>query len=233
MEKTIIEKVKKILSLAGNNPSEEEAQSAMLKAQEIMARHGLSMDDLYLQERLEAEVTHDSLTEYGKTSWWLKSLAGIIADNFRCNAYLGHKIGGYNTRIKLIGLREDVELAKEVFAFATKYLSHYSSKYIEKHRKKWWDASHSKKVKNDYVKGFLIGLRDKFKEQVEKNDWGLILAKDNAVTKVFKELNMRSASKTHAQSAGDNNAKSAGYHQGKKFLLTAGELEQSKKQTNK
>lgn len=34
MEKNIISKIEKLLALAGNNPSEAEAQAAMLKAQQ-------------------------------------------------------------------------------------------------------------------------------------------------------------------------------------------------------
>ena len=39
----MLEKVKKLLALAGNNPSEEEAQAAALKAQELIAQYNLDM----------------------------------------------------------------------------------------------------------------------------------------------------------------------------------------------
>ena len=35
----ILEKIEKLLALAGNNPSENEAISAALKAQELMAKY--------------------------------------------------------------------------------------------------------------------------------------------------------------------------------------------------
>ena len=41
----VLEKVKKLLALAGNNPSEAEAQAAALRAQELIARYNLSITD--------------------------------------------------------------------------------------------------------------------------------------------------------------------------------------------
>lgn len=38
----IADKIQKLLALAGNNPSEEEAQAALLKAQELMAEYIIS-----------------------------------------------------------------------------------------------------------------------------------------------------------------------------------------------
>ena len=42
-DKNIISKIEKLLALAGNNPSEAEAQAAMLKAQKLMAEHNLDL----------------------------------------------------------------------------------------------------------------------------------------------------------------------------------------------
>lgn len=37
----IADKIQKLLSLAGNNPSQEEAQAALLKAQKLMAQYNI------------------------------------------------------------------------------------------------------------------------------------------------------------------------------------------------
>ena len=63
MEK-IIEKVKKILELSKNNPSAEEAESAALKAQKLMAEYHISMAEIETmndvenisEKRVEVEV---------------------------------------------------------------------------------------------------------------------------------------------------------------------------------
>ena len=52
----IIKRIEKLLSLAGNNPSQEEAQSAMLMAQKLMAEHNLSMEAFQEKEPEKKEV---------------------------------------------------------------------------------------------------------------------------------------------------------------------------------
>ncbi|MCE5361558.1 MAG: DUF2786 domain-containing protein, partial [Acidithiobacillus sp.] len=42
----IKDKIAKLLALAGNNPNQAEAISALAKARELMAEHGLSERDL-------------------------------------------------------------------------------------------------------------------------------------------------------------------------------------------
>ena len=45
-EKNIISKIEKLLALAGNNPYEDEAQAAMLKAQQLMAENNRTKETL-------------------------------------------------------------------------------------------------------------------------------------------------------------------------------------------
>lgn len=42
----IADKIQKLLALAGNNPSQEEAQAALLKAQALMAKYNLKESDI-------------------------------------------------------------------------------------------------------------------------------------------------------------------------------------------
>ena len=61
-----IEKIKKLLALAGNNPSEEEAQAAMLKAQELLLQNGLTMEEVTSHgEPAKKEVTEEKLDGRG------------------------------------------------------------------------------------------------------------------------------------------------------------------------
>lgn len=53
MEERIIEKIRKCLVLANNNPSEEEAKAAALQAQKLLAKYNISMADV---TELEQEV---------------------------------------------------------------------------------------------------------------------------------------------------------------------------------
>ena len=42
----IADKIQKLLNLAGNNPNEEEAQAALLKAQKLMAQYNVDLESL-------------------------------------------------------------------------------------------------------------------------------------------------------------------------------------------
>lgn len=49
----IIEKIRKVLELSKNNPSIEEAKSAALKAQKLMAEYHVSMTEIEAIEDIE------------------------------------------------------------------------------------------------------------------------------------------------------------------------------------
>ena len=48
----ILSKVKKLLAVAEGSNYEQEAQNAMLKAQEFMLKHNLTMEDIEFKEEL-------------------------------------------------------------------------------------------------------------------------------------------------------------------------------------
>lgn len=52
----IIAKIKKVLELSKNNPSEEEAKSAALKAQRLMAEYHISMSEVEAVEDIDSIV---------------------------------------------------------------------------------------------------------------------------------------------------------------------------------
>lgn len=111
----IIDKVKKLLALTGS-PYADEAEAAMLKAQELLLKHGLTISEVETAEKPTVkEVAGEEVSTGRKRSaWWEKILAGIIGDNFRCIAYYRRKKPGFY----FLGLKEDVEVAKEVFSYA-------------------------------------------------------------------------------------------------------------------
>ena len=70
MNEKIIEKIRKCLELANNNPSEEEAKSAALMAQKLIAKYDISMADVedvasQCEEIVEEVVWFDSLVTWG------------------------------------------------------------------------------------------------------------------------------------------------------------------------
>lgn len=81
----IIEKVKKVLELSKNNPSAEEAKSAALKAQKLMAEYHISLSEIEAVE--DVENISEKQVDVGNGNKWKYFLAEIVAKNFRCKHF--------------------------------------------------------------------------------------------------------------------------------------------------
>lgn len=192
MENTaIIKKIEKLLSLAGNNPSAKEAEAAMLKAQQLMAEHNISLSQVGEKDSQVKEV----ITEWikgGQNCQWMRKLGNVVANNFRCTMMIGKGYG-----LVFVGLKEDVHICTQVFNFAANTLDNNMKKLRREYRRKGLSTDG---ISGDYSAGFIKGLSDKFQEQVERNNWGLILVKDEAVTEyVNKNRSSKAAGHGKAQ----------------------------------
>lgn len=209
MEKNIISKIGKLLALAGNNPSEQEAQAALLKAQQLMAEHNLDMTQFEEAGKIKKEAVKDYVEGYHNTNWAIR-LAQVICNNFRCNLLRSRGYG-----LVFIGLKDDVAICKAVFTFASQTLEKNMMKLRRQYRKQ---GKPTDGISGDYAAGFIAGLRDKYQEQVEKNNWGLILVKDALVEQLTQDIidpkGKRTSGKKLKQS-GDPGLYSKGYHDGK------------------
>jgi Protein of unknown function (DUF2786) len=213
----IINKVRKALALAQDNPSDEEAHAAMLAVQRLLVKHNLSMSDVEdLANEKEKNVSEDFVSDIsGRIPWWKKHLSIIIAENFKCKTFLA-KLGNYKGGIKFLGLEEDVLVAKSVYQYAEKILDTLATRYVQK---QYREKKPTKGVRNKYISGFLDGLDHKFKEQVEKNNWGLMIITDALVEQAIEDKKLRKASNSGIQPRFSDNqeAYDTGYEQGQDF----------------
>lgn len=84
---TIISRIRKLLALGGDENAEE-ATSAVLMAQRLIAKYGIGDDELHngmmdTSARITGIDTEPLVTAKG----WRWHLAHLIADNFRCKVY--------------------------------------------------------------------------------------------------------------------------------------------------
>lgn len=110
MEKeSIIKRVVKCLELAGSsNPNE--AASALRKAQELMAAHNISSEEI-----LAAQVTEKRVTS-GRASrppTWMGMLVNMVAEAFACEPISIQRFG--SGQIAFVGIDPAPELAGYVF----------------------------------------------------------------------------------------------------------------------
>lgn len=157
----VINKIRKVLELSKNNPSAEEAKSAALKAQRLMAEYRISMDDINEIKEVE-EITEESIV-VGTGNKWKYNLAKIVAKNFRCKNYYYGK-----SEIVFYGYDTDAKIAAETFKYlfevgnksANKF---YNKKRIEANKQNiFFDGSG---IKNCFLAGYLQGISEVLDKQ--------------------------------------------------------------------
>lgn len=151
---SVVDKIKKLLALAGNNPSDAEAQAAYAKAQKLMAEYGVHLSEEQGEEVecIIMECTHRDNCGYRKP------LGVVIADNFRVKVF----VNGGNQKITFFGIKQDVEIAVEVFNHAYKYAYRRGFKLERDARKQGYPT---KGLANSYFMGFIKGLKAILDEQ--------------------------------------------------------------------
>ena len=145
----VLEKVKKLFALAGNNPSEAEAQAAALRAQELIAKYNLTITD-------EDEMTESSFVT-GVDKSWKYGLAAVIEKNFRVKSYwIGKR------KVVFYGYKQDTEVAREVFQYLFKVCEKNARREC---RKSYQMYGTEKGVYYSYTRGFITGIGQKLDEQ--------------------------------------------------------------------
>ena len=173
MEKIII-KIKNLLDLSNNNPNQNEAFAAELKAQELMAKYKIKIEDLEDNKSQIMEKYFDG-DELSGNKKWRVYLAQIISKNFRCKCYLSGKY------IVFYGYDNDAEIALEVFKMLVNTGTRLSRKEYYTRKKNGYST---KGVMN----AFLIGFCDGVKEVLDRQCTALMIITPKEVEKGFEEL---------------------------------------------
>jgi hypothetical protein len=202
----ILDKVKKLYRLAGSNFAAE-AESAMLKAQELMAQYGVSAAEVSKEAREEKTVERAE-AENGKRTMptWQSILCTVIARNFRCEVY----INGATRNPVFLGLSQDANAAKETFVFAVNAAETLWQQYRHEAGLVGLGKAYVTGCRNDYMDGFVAGMKRKFTENVTER--GLIIVKDQLVTEAFSKMHLRSATRYKGSTSGN----AGSYRQGER-----------------
>lgn len=151
----MIEQIRKLLALAGNNPCEKEAISAALKAQALMAKYNIDLAQVE-DEQSKEEIVKEYCMKGTGVSKWKNMLASIISKNFRVKFYLS------GDNIVFYGYKTDVNIAKEVYNFLAKQGSKFATRLYNKVR---MSGGYTKGVMNSYLMGFVQGVSDVLERQ--------------------------------------------------------------------
>lgn len=213
MEK-ILNKIKNLLDLANNNPNENEAIAAALKAQELMAKYNIELDQLD-DKKETREIVKEVYYQSGKHEMkkWKIGLAAIIAQNFRCKTYF---LGGQD--VVFYGFKEDAKIALEVFTYLYEIGNKFAVRYYNKCKK---EGKETRGVMNTY----LVGFRDGVAEVLEKQCTALMIVTPKEVTESYDEMSKGwKKMKSTLRLSGDTSAYSNGKSDGKD-MATARSIE--------
>lgn len=185
----IIRRIKGLLELAEGEANMNESHSAFLQAQKMMVKYGVDPSELTDDEKV-IEVLESSGTDFKRLYWYERELASIVAKNFRCKSYINNRyIEGKSQvqrQIMFMGAEQDVQLATEMYKLVTSAMEFYTQRYVKKNS--LGVRSHTQSLKNDYMNGFIDGLERKFEEQIQSQEWRLVLVVPKEVEERFDEV---------------------------------------------
>lgn len=204
MEK-ILNKIKNLLDLANNNPNENEAIAAALKAQELMAKYNIELEQLDHKEE-SREIVEEIYRQSGKHEMkkWKIGLSHIIADNFRCKTYTINR-----QHVVFYGYKEDAKIALQVFTYLYETGNKFAVRYYNKCKK---EGRSTQGVMNTY----LVGFRDGVKDVLGKQCTALMIVTPKEVTESFEEMaKQMKTTRTSLRISGDAAAYSNGKSDGR------------------
>lgn len=186
MSEKIINKIKNLMELAQDNPSDEEGQSALLMAQKLMLKHDIHLAQVEAHDEPEKFETGEAIGRSASVlRWGEKDMSVVISTNFRCYVMQERDRRTKTSRLIFFGEKQDAEMAAKVYDAAFMYLRYRIERLPDK----------SPAYKNSYIRGVILSLSDRFKKQVE--EYGLmVLPKKEVLKDLHERFQNLSKSKT-------------------------------------
>ena len=216
------EKIKKLLALAANNPSQAESASALAKAQALMTEHKIEQATLENSKPNEEDIFAGLGSEDGVTrSYWKLTLASYLGS---ANGVFVYKSG---KTIGLVGKKSNIQSVTYMFQYCISEIERLSKANCK-------GLGHS--YANDFKRGCVSAIASAIRferEQLEKRmreqasamngERGLIVL-NNAIAKINRDFDLakqaayspQSGLRLRAGSYSGTRVKTSGYEQGQK-----------------
>ena len=197
--------IRKLFNLGDKerNNSDQEAELAILKAQKLMAKYDISIEEI--KEEKEPEYAHE-MCEHKWNYGYRVPLAQVLAKNFRCELYERGK------SIVFMGRKMDAAICRQTFEFAYKYIMKRGN---QEYNRRYEMGYTTRGVFNSYARGFIIGLKKSLDEQCV----ALAIVTPPDVTAKFKEMSEGWKQKTTKMGeATDAETLQKGIKDGERFL---------------
>ena len=106
----IVERIRKLLALAGNNPSEAERDAAMAKAQQLLIDYNISMKEVDHTD--DSDVRIAEWTQVTRSGQWARRIAMSVGRLYFCG-YI-YSVAGKKTLHHFVGTETNGRIAAEV-----------------------------------------------------------------------------------------------------------------------
>lgn len=167
---TVISRIRKLLALGGDKTNAEEATSAVLMAQRLIAKYGIADDELRDGDGGEPDICGIETEPLVTAKSWRWHLAHLIADNFRCKVYessdwatskrTGRSV--VRKRFTFYGYEQDAQAVSLAFTYLYRTGNRLAGAVVRGLRK---DGHGVNGAYNSYITGFLTGLRYELERQ--------------------------------------------------------------------
>ncbi len=227
MNDALIERIKKLLALAGNNPNEHEAQLAMERAKAIALENEIDIAKLNNFQSKEEKYTSESI-DFGKRSPIVsRYITNILEKFFRVRCIrVGSRMSGM--KMAFIGKTQDIETAMYIFSFLQNAMTSAWQEYYDQN-----PHSQLRTARESYYLGFYNGLCGKLRkieEQATQNlgenssKYALMCKSDadklnNALSQMFGRITQIAKKASNSR---DINAYSNGFKDGESVNLSKG-----------
>lgn len=210
----LLEKIQKLLALSESS-NIYEAESAMLKAQELLAKHKLSLQEVKTYKVFSGDIKEKKSNVTFTKGKWKSRLAETIAVNFGCYHFFKTR---HTHTITFFGREEDVIVCNIVLEYAVSIIA----KEVKRLRSQYLRYGYSTKgLENDYAMGFIEGIKKKFEEQKQNNNgWALVLVRDSEVVEAYSNKKFNRSIDTNIQFQGYDEAFQQGYEEGNRFSIS-------------
>lgn len=209
----VVEKIRKLLAMAEQSASPNEALIAAAKARELLNEYNLSQEDVILNDSTVTEKLCG--TERQRLSDWVYRLAHLVAKTFECRELIQSRYSRsdfHRTKFFIfVGVEEDAEIAGHVFNFLFKAINRMKTKN-----------------KTQFAYGFIEGVEEKLKSEaivpsreMEGSKGALVLAKKAMVNQYISDKGVREMGhSTECSADALSNEFNAGYEEGLNCEIT-------------
>ena len=197
--------VQKLFNLGDKerNNSDQEAEAAILKAQKLMVKYDISLEEV--QEEKGPEYSEE-ICEHKWDYGYRVPLAQVLSKNFRCELFMKGK------SIVFMGHKMDAEICRQTFEFAYKFIMKRGN---QEYNRRYEMGYQTRGVFNSYAQGFILGL----KRSLDAQCVALAIITPPDVTAKFKEMSEGWKQKTTKMGeATDAETLRKGIKDGERFL---------------